>query len=316
MEECEPGVDVPSTFEPLIIGKTQAKVPRDPGCVGASTYRRVGTALDLDVTEPIVQCALSLRPPSTIFKRVPYRSLGADANFSFELTGRRGAALTTRGRTYKEDAQLDLRFKKYTKRNYKSWVEFARDKEYGENLRPVLVSGFDMTKDFAMMAYSNNSSCAQAGATISTPMFASAPAPAWGEWRTECTPYFKHGPQDPRPPDLPPLLSRTGNPPTEFNQCVFIRYYTMRLELGIFPRVIRGGAGPHDLGPGENERDAFPELTARSDAESMSDKVPGGLRDLVTNDTGFELDAVIRNVLYVRFPERFFCFRSDIRLVG
>ena len=250
-----------------------------------------------------MQCVLSPRPLSTIFKRVSSRSLGAGANFSFELTGRRGAALTTRGCTYKEDAQLDLRFKKYTKRHYRSWVEFARDKEYGENLRPILVSGFDMTKDFAMMAYSNNSSSVQAGATISTPMFASASASAWGEWRTECTPYFRHGPQDPRPPDLPPLLSRAGASPTEFNQCVFIRYYTMRLELGIFPRVIRGGAGPHDLGPGENEGDAFSELTVRSDAGSMSDEVPGGQQDLVSNDTGSELDTVIRNVPYVRFFE-------------
>ena len=298
--ERERGVDVPNTFQQLMIGTSQTTQPRDPGCVAARTSREAGA-----VTEPIMQYVLSPRQFPANFKRVSSRSLEPGVNFSFELTGDRGAALTTRHPTYNEDSQLDSAFREYTKRHYKSWVKFASDKKYGENLRPVLVSGFDMTKDFAIMAYSDNRTSVQSGTTVSTPMFGPAPASAWGMWHTACSPHVKHGPQQRRPPSptvLPSLQSgSTESPTAEFNQCVFIRYYSMRLGLGFLPRVIRAGAGPHDLGSGENRSNAFPELTVRSDTDPMSgDEDPGGQWDPATSDSGSEPDTVIRNVPYVR----------------
>ena len=298
------GVDVPNSFEELIIRseETQEDQPRAPGCVGAMTYRRVIAGLRLSVTEPVIKCVLPLRLSPKIFKRVSPRSLEPGLNFSVEHTGESGAALTTRHSTYNEDAQLDLRFRRYTKLHYESWVEFSREQEYGENLRPILVSGFDMTKDFAMMAYSTSDSSVQAGATFSTPMFGSVSATAEWTWRTACTPHVKYGPQERRPPGLRPLQPDAGRPSTEFNQCIFIRYYTMRSEFGLFPRVIRAGAGPHDLGSGETRGETFPELTVRPDAEPVSDdEDPGGRGDFTTNDTGPELDMVTRNLPYVRF---------------
>lgn len=236
----------------------------------------------------------------TIFKRVFPRSLEPDANFSFELTGDRGAALATRHSTYNEDSQLDSEFKHYTKRHYKSWVKFAKDKKYGKNLRPVLVSGFDMAKDFAMMAYSNNHTSVQDCATFSTPMFGSTSTSVSWVWRSACSPHVKHGPQQLVPPDLQSLRPEAAeSPSTEFNQCVFIRYYTMR--EGLFPKVIRANAGSHDLGSGEDRGGSFPELTARSDAEPASfDQDPGGQRGPTTDDTGSDPDMVVRNVPYVR----------------
>ena len=192
-----------------------------------------------------------------------------------ELTGDRAAALTTRYPTYNEDSQLDFAFKKYTKRHYKSWAKFAREKGYGEKLRLVLVSGFDMTKDFAMVAYSDNRTSIQAGATVSTPMFGSAAATAWGMWHTACSPHYKHGPQECSPPSREDLLTLQSGAAesltTEFNQCVFIRYYTMHFKLWFLREAIRAGAGPHDLGSGENGGGAFPELAARSDAGPMNE---------------------------------------------
>ena len=80
----------------------------------------------------------------------------------------------------------------------------------------------------------------------------------------------------------------------------------MRFELGLFPRVIRAGAGLHDLGSGESTGDTFPELTSQSDADLMSvDKDPREQWDPAINDADSELDTVIRNVPYVRF---FACF--------
>ena len=144
-----------------------------------------------------------------------------------------------------------------------------------------------MTKDFAMVAYSKNRTSGQAGASFSAPMFG-ASASAQLTWHAECSPHVKHGPQECRPSSrtgppsvskrkkkkkkaVPPLQSEAAESLTaEFNQCVFIRYYTMEFKLMFFPKVIRAGAGPHDLGPGENRGNTFPELTVRSDAEPMS----------------------------------------------
>ena len=180
--ERERGVDVPNTFQPLIVEEPTSAQPRAPGCVAASTLQ-VGASLD--GPEPIIQCVLALRLFPTSFKRVSSRSLERGVDFSFELTGDRGAALTTRHLTYNEDSQSDSVFKIYTKRHYKSWVKFASDKGYGEDLRPVLVSGFDMTKDFAMIA---SNLC-----SIRRDFFysdvQSPSASAWGTWRTACRPH-------------------------------------------------------------------------------------------------------------------------------
>ena len=291
----EPGVDIPDTFEQLIVGKTRTRQPRDPGCVAAQTSRKGGAGFDVSSTSFL--CVISLGPSLPIFNRALPRPIQPNVKFSFQLTGIRGAALTTRDSTYNEDSLSDSTFRKYTKRHYESWVKFAGDKGYGENLRPVLVSGFDMAKDFAMAAYSNNSASVQAGAGLSLPMFVDASASAWGEWRTERTPFVNHGPQQVRPPDLPLLLrSEPESPSTEYKQCVFLRYYTMRLILG-FPIQLRAAAGPHDLGSGGNRGS-----TSRSDAESRSvDEDPGGQWDIATNDTESELDVVVRNVSYVQF---------------
>ncbi|KAF9789168.1 hypothetical protein BJ322DRAFT_524556 [Thelephora terrestris] len=197
--ERRPGVDVPNAFEQLRVGTMEPGGQRDPCCVAARSSRQPGTNIAITV-------------PST-------QPLQPGVSFSYELTGDRGAALTTRHPTYTEDSRSESEFKRYTKRHYKSWVKFARDKKYGTNLRPVLVSGFDMAKDFAIMAYSNVETSVHSGATFSTPMFGSTPASSSWRWRTSCSPHVKHGPQELLPPELRSSRPRpAGNPSTEFNQ--------------------------------------------------------------------------------------------------
>ena len=231
------------------------------------------------------------------------RPLEHDENFSFELAGDRGAALVTRHSTYKEDSQLVTAFKKYTIRHYKSWVKFARDKQYGESLRPVLVSGFDVTKDFAMATYSNEGASVRSNRTLSIPMFGSSSASYWGTWRTKRTPHTNYGPQQCRPPSRTDLVSLqsgdTENLPGEFNQCVFIRYYTMRFKL--FPRVIRAGAGPHDLGSGERREDTIPELAMHSGSAGGDDEVFGRQWGPTAGENSPELDIVVHNTHEVWF---------------
>ena len=222
------------------------------------------------------------------------RPLEPGASFSFELTGNRGAALVTKYPTYRGDALRESAFEKYTKRHYESWVTFARHKEYGNDVHPVLVSGFDMSRDFAMVAYSNESTSLESDLTIAVPMLASASASVWGTWRTKCSPHTNYGPQQcllplsDRAIDFPSSQSDSRSIPNEFNQCLFVRYYTMRSRRWMLPKVIRAGAGPHDLGPGDNRGDTFPELTVQSEAEfTMTND---------EDDSGDESDIVVRNI--------------------
>ena len=208
-------------------------------------------------------------------QNAPFSPVEYGGGFSFELSGDSGAALVTRHPTYREDSLRESAFVKYTKRHYESWVTFARQKEYGDDVRPVLVSGFDMTKDFAMAAYSNVSASVESCVAAGVPMVASASASLWGTWRAQHAPHTNYGPQDcislplERAIDFSSLsLAETPQVPGDHTQCVFIRYYTMRMRLGWFPKVIRAGAGPHDLGPGDNTGGAYPDILARSDAES------------------------------------------------
>ena len=203
------------------------------------------------------------------------RFLEPGVSFSFELTERQGAALITNDRTYREDIEDEATFEEYTKCHYNSWAAFAR-KRHGNDIRPVLVSGVDMTKDFAMIAYSNNRTCLVSKFTVSAPLLPSASASIWGIWDTQGLVHTNCGPQLCTPP--PPLsgalephhsdamqIDTTSN---GFNQCVFIRYYTMRKRVLIFPKIMKAAAGPHDLGPGSNYDETLPELTMQLSLDS------------------------------------------------
>ena len=285
-------------------------------------------ALDAFVQPPFEQWGRDLEPrylpPCTFYpfyhpslvQSVPSRPLELGTNFSFELTGNRGAALVTKYSTYQEDSLSELAFERYTKRHYESWVSFARHKDYGNDVQPVLISGVDMTRDFAMVAYSYEDTSFESDSTVAAPMLISASASIQGTWCTRYTPHTNYGPQDCTPPlperaiDIPSLQSaEAGIIPSAFNQCVFIRYYTMRprVPFGLFPKVIRAGAGPHDLGPGDNAGGTFPELVVDPDTEP-------------TDNTGHGLD-VVRNTPYVWFLLRAFVslnfiFRMENMIVG
>ncbi|KAF9784422.1 hypothetical protein BJ322DRAFT_847885 [Thelephora terrestris] len=191
------GIDVPSSFRQLAVGAVEKTKLRNPGCVGVQTNRKGATSFDVG------ESTQSTKPGS---------------DFLIELTGDRGAALTTRYPTYGEDPLSSTLFIGYTKRHYRSWVKFSRDKGYGEHLLPILVSGLDMTKDFAIVAYSNDSTSVQSDAPVYTPMFSHGDASLPWTWCTPASSYQKHGPSRPMSPDLPPLNSRAGVFSTGFDQ--------------------------------------------------------------------------------------------------
>ena len=301
------GDDVPITFEPLDVGTPDFSQPRQPGCLRTSAVRQVGVGLGVATSANLY--VVSPRVPSTVLKHIPSRPLEPGANFSFELTEDRGAALVTKYPTYRMDTVVEAAFREYTERHYKSWVEFIHNKRYGKDVQPVLVSGFDVTRDFAMAAYSHEGASLESDLTITVPMLASASASVWGTWRTRCSPHTNYGPQGYAPLPLERTVelaspqSAEGDIPNEFNQCIFLRYFTMRWRMAIFPKVIRAGAGPHDLGSGDNTGGGFPELPIWSDAERM----PGGYDDSegqripAEGNDDSEQGVVVHNTPSVRF---------------
>ena len=245
-------------------------------------------------------------------------------SIAFELTEKQGAALVTKYRTYKEDVELEFPFKAYTKRHYDSWVSFARDAGHGDDIKPVLVTGVDMTRNFAMMAYANSGVSLASEFTTLVPMIASASASAWGTWRTEGLVHTNCGPQTCCPPsptlttDLAPSGDiETETVPDQYNQCVFVRYYTMRKRALMFPRVIRAAAGPHDLGPGGCDDEGSPEVEAPFDSDSDSDVASnfwdGDGEDDRSSVTSIdsESDIVVHNTASVRISPAPFSFHSN-----
>ena len=232
--------------------------------------------------------------------------LESGPSISFRLTRDQGAALLTKHLAHREDIQREQTFEEYTKEHYDSWVAFARDTGHGNDVKPVLVTSVDETRDFAMISYSNNEADDwTAEFTTSVPG-----ASAWGTWQTTGVPHANCGPllsHPPSPTQTADLMS-FGNGDTEpvsdeSDQCAFIRYYTMRKRLRI-PRVIRAVAGPHDLGPGGSDGEGSPP-EVQCDSGSSSDIVSSPFDDGVdrcstTGSFDTETDIVVRNTTPVR----------------
>ena len=223
--------------------------------------------------------------------------LEPDSSISFRLTGDQGATLLTKHPIFREDIQLERTFKEYAKEHYDSWVTFARDRGHPDDIKPVLVTGVDMTRDFAMMTYSKDDDDLTVEFTISAPGIASP----WGAWRTPGVVYTNCGPQPRRSPTDD---SRMGADSDEYNQCVFVRYYTMRKRLWI-PKVIKAGAGPHNLGPGSPDSGGGSPFETQPNSDSGSDAVSSPFDDYgdgggsVTSVDSDE-DVIVHNTTAVR----------------
>ena len=277
---------------------------------------------------PYVRTVTSI---SSHISDVHSRVLEPGVSISFELTEKHGAALVTKYRTYREDVELESTFKTYTKRHYDSWVTFAYNVGHGDDIKPVLVTGVDMTRDFAMIAYSNDSVRLTSKFTISAPMVGSTCASAWGTWRTEGLVHTNCGPQLCSTPSSTQTiaLAPSGNGdteavPDEYNQCVFVRYYTMRKRALVFPTVIKAAAGPHDLGSGGRDDEELLGVEVQFDSHSDLDTTTSLLDEDGGNDRssasslGSESDIIVYNATAVRslpFPPPILA-RSDRPSIG
>ena len=242
--------------------------------------------------------------------------LGSGSSIKFRFTEAQGAALITKYQTYRENVQEVGKFEKYTKENHASWVEFARNAGYGD-VNPVLVTGVDRTKDFAMMCYSDYDQGIDL-CTFKTSAPSVISASAWGTWETPRPIYENRGPQLCSPPSAQTtdLTSSNNNPAEtvsdEYNQCVFIRYFTMRARKLMVPKVIKAAAGPHDLGrdsggydgegsplqaqDGSGSGSNFSSSSLDGNRENEADSVTS-----IDSEPGSESDTVIHNPTTVRY---------------
>ena len=260
----ELGVDVPYTFKQLHVGPTFNTQPRSPGYLSTDTIREIPAR----ARAPMYPYARSPASVSSKTSDMHYRMLEPGSGISFQLAGGQGAALLTKCPTYREDVKLGRTFEEYTKAHYDSWVKFARECGHPNDIKPVLVIGIDMTRDFTMISYSNDGDDLTAEFTTSAPEVASP----WGTWRAPGVVHTNCGPQPRRRPSPTQTVDvASSGDSREYRQCVFVRYYTVRKRLGI-PRVIKAAAGPHDLGPGGSDDGGSPfEVECSSDSESDSD---------------------------------------------
>lgn len=175
------------------------------------------------------------------------------ARITFELTSNQGAALITKYPTHREHIERDRRFVNYIKQHHESWVDFAREQDHPEDVRPILVTGVDLTREFATVAYSDNKTSMECEFSTTLPAVASTSVSLWGSWHTSGLVHTNCGPDFTRPrhgsDDCPAPGSEI---PDEYTQCVFIRYYTIRKRV-FFPTVLKAGAGPHRLPKGDDD---------------------------------------------------------------
>ena len=290
-EGREPGIDIPRTFKQLDIGQTFSIEPRPPGYLSTKTVREARDRPGASIYPYVHSVAsLTFRTSDPCFSL-----LEPCSSISFQLTGDRGAALLTKHPIYREEIQLEGTFKEYTKEHYDSWVAFARERGHPDDIKPVLVTGVDMTMDFAMVTYSKDDDDLTAVFTISAPGVTSP----WGTWRTPGVIHTNCGPQPRRPPFATSHIETNSD---EYNQCVFVRYYTIRKRLGI-PRVIRAAAGPHDLSPESPNSDGGSPLEAQSDSDSGSDTISSPF-DVDDGGSAMSVesgaDTIIHNITPVR----------------
>ena len=181
--------------------------------------------------------------------------------------------------TLREDIQPAGTPKNYIKKHYSSWVEFASANGHGDDINPVLVTGVDRTRDFAMMSYSKNDDDEDLTCKF-FPAAGDTPTSVWGTWNTtgfvhtNCGPKLYFPPPPTRTVSSTPSESDTaGVVSDDYNQCVFVRYYYMRKWMGI--RVIRAAAGPHDLGAMDRNGKELSEVKSQSadSGESEPDMV-------------------------------------------
>ena len=145
----------------------------------------------------------------------------------------------TKHSAYREDAESKSAFEENTKQHYEPWVTFACSRGCGDDVRPILVSGVDLTGDFAMLAYLNpDEEAPLLSKFVAGPEHVSNPFFPWGRWHVPDLVRTNRGPWQQSLVVSEPRYAE--DTPAEFDQCICIRYYSMdRGPSGLYSEVVR-----------------------------------------------------------------------------
>jgi hypothetical protein len=170
-------------------------------------------------------------------------------DISLTFTNKKGAALILPYEAQREDAVNDAPFKKHLRDNYRKWKKFAEECQFEERARLILVTGCDLTRQWATVTYSykNREIVAQGGVVVAPAAKVNfSLSTGWSRNRAMET---RQGP--PNQPNSRFRLPWTRSRPPVNNQCVFLRGYHIqeRKFLGFLgPKILKAGAGYHDPG--------------------------------------------------------------------
>jgi hypothetical protein len=164
----------------------------------------------------------------------------------------------TRHQTFSEDMELHRVFKRHFLKHRRSWISFAQDQGHDVELEDlILVTGLDMTKDFAMFSFANNSKSFDIDFQVAASPYFVGSVGAWGSWHVKSSVHENWGPQNTAPPGTLRAASalRTCVSDDEstdaiasdgYRQCVFVRGYRVRRRFGVWPQVQNAAAEPQD----------------------------------------------------------------------
>lgn len=165
---------------------------------------------------------------------------GGAAAYSFTCEKDQGALLVLESDARTEYCEDSPILKRWIVDNYKKWYKFAEKKGYeiGDELKgPIFVYGWVKTSGWGLAIWRTADRSSQLTVDLNAGENANVGI-SFAHSETRAT----------------GVIHRTGpnheesvnSSETTKNQCVFLLYYKVKERL-IFPKVMKGGAGPHNL---------------------------------------------------------------------
>lgn len=175
------------------------------------------------------------------------------ASLSFQLSQDQGAAFLTRHNTLCLDSSQDGTLRKYIKDHYSAWGEYARYRGF-EEVDLILISGIDLSRDYAMLAYATGDYRFSAQVTADIPAVASAWADVWATSTNVGPTHFNWGPDEPTVEQPTSPLSQPPEATTQpsGSHITFVRGWRMKRRIILIPTKLKAEAEPSDM-------DGFPD---------------------------------------------------------
>ena len=172
----------------------------------------------------------------------------AGASIELGCSSQQGAALVIKHPAYREDSSRRRALARYMLQNYTAWLIFARQiLDHDIQLRDlVLVSGYDLTADWATATFADRSKDSSITFQVGSPYLGSVEVNMWGEWSTSAQISHRCGPQPLTPPrhtvhcdnEHEDHVPHAIKPPL-FDQCIFIRSFRVKERSYLLPATIK-----------------------------------------------------------------------------